>query len=218
MSGLAGPLREALVSYRAGRWGVEELAAWARSTLEAHFADPRAKYAFRDDALVEALGLLSAADAAPEPDEEVLAAQALAKGEVPFTASRLVLVDPAWVAEAPCAGAAALVSEMGARIDRGESWERVLASTAGALEEACEALAGDDYVELLCLEAAAVAADLRLAVNGTVEVLGRGRPRVDAGLVAERLGVVGQVLRGERPLRAWVRACGADDVRAVVSC
>lgn len=217
MSTLATPLREALGTWRAGRLGLAGLASWAADQLAVYFADQARKYAFRDDVALEALGLVAGAADAPEPELELEAAQALVRGESPFATSRLLLLDPAWVKDAACAAAAGRLSEVGARLDRGEEWPAVVAARGPALVAACEALAGDDYVELVCLEAAAVLGDLRLVVNGTVEVLGRGRPRIDASLLAERLASLGQVVRGERPMRVMLRARGVDAVQVVVS-
>lgn len=168
-------------------------------------SDPARRYAFRDDAALEALSILAALADAPDPDAEVDQALAVLDGDG-FSVARLLLLDPGLVAQVPCAGTAGLVAQAGLALDAGEPWSDVVGHLAALLTDAAEALPGDDYVELLVLEAASICADLRFAIDGTVEVLGPGRPRIDAGLLAERLAATAQVLRGERPVRAMVRS------------
>lgn len=210
------PLRQALVAFRGGRLSAEELASYAESERAAYLSDPANRYRFRDDARLEALGILSALPDSPDPVEDAAHGLLLLDGDIAYTASRLLLVDPEALAVVPCGDLAQLVAQAGGMIDAGEPWRDVLGHVAEPLEAATEGLEGDDYPELLVLEAGAIAQDLRLAVDGAVEVLGPGRPRIDAGLLAERFAAVGQVLRGERPFRAFVRIAGGA-ARVVLS-
>jgi hypothetical protein len=205
VSPLVAPIRQALTAFRGGRLGAGELASWADGVLSGHLSDPARRYAFRDDAALEALSILASLGDVPDPDAEAALAMEVLEGDG-FSAARLLLLDPAGVAAAPAGGAAELVAQAGLALDDGAPWAGLVAQLAGPLAEVAAALAGDDYVELLVLEAHAICSDLRLAVEGTVEVLGPGRPRIDGGLLADRLAAAAQVLRGERPFRAMVRA------------
>ena len=216
MSELLRLTRDALFAHRGGRLSVEELAGWARDQTSSWLSDMSRRYAFADDVVLEALHLLGGSDDAPDPGEEVAAAAALLQGDVPFRASRLLLLDAEWIARSPCATAAQALAEAGARLDSGEDWRKVISRAGALLARETEALAGDDYVQLVAIDAAAVCDDLRLAVDGSIELLGPGRPRIDAGLLAERIAAAGQVLAGERPLRATVVAARPDEVRVVL--
>lgn len=217
MSRLAPSLSNALAQWRRREVELDAIASWAGDQVELYLEDAAHRYSFLEDISLEALGLVAEAPDAPEPDVELDEAQALLTGDRPFSAARLLLVDPAWVAQTPAAQAAELAGDAGARVERGADGKGVAQLVGPALDRAVDGLAGADYVELLCIEAAALCDELRLAVKGEVEVLGRGRPRIDASILAERLASVGQVLRGERPLRALVRGRGADAVQVVLS-
>lgn len=215
MSALGRLVLDAISSWHRGELPANELARWSRDQSHEYVRDHARRYAFRDDVALEALGLLAGCVDLPEPDEEIAAASALLRGELPFQASRLLLVDPEWVDAGPTAPVSKALRDAADQLARGDDWSVVVRRLGGPLATVA-GLGGNDYVELLLLEAAAVVDDLRLAVHGTVEVLGKGRPRVDAGLVAERLGAIGQVLAGDRPLRAFVRGRG-ETVDVVLS-
>ena len=210
-------IHDAVRAFRLHQLDAAELASWADAELSGLLGDDDRRYAFADDVIIEVLGLLASCAETPDAEGEVTDALALLSGEVPFSASRLLLLDPAWLDRSPLASAAHVVSSAGQAVERGEPVDRVVSEYGADLVAAGLDALADDYVSLLIAEAGTLMHDLRLARDGEIELLGPGRPRMDVSLVAEKLANVGQVLRGERPFRATVGSRGPGAVRVVLS-